>query len=369
MVTVRLAQPDDNVALLDLFAQVPMTGNVALVTRRDPDFFALYDLQRGQHECWVYAEGARLHGMGTVLVREAWLDGQVCRVGYLGDLRQRFTGSRLGGLARFYGQILAGVQERYACDVFLTAMLASNNMAHNSLVRRRPQRLAQPYYHLLRRFYAVSIHFPWRWRSPRRSAWWVRPATTTDVPALRAWLDADHRRRLFGYRFDTGELEHRLRHWPGLRLEHTYLAYDRQGQLAGCASVWDPAAVKRYQVQAYRGRMLWIKRALNVMAAWRQAPRLPEAGESLRTVYLCQVSIRDDNPGIFRALLEHISTVFRPQGYHCLMVCLYDHDPLAPALRGFIRQPLAFHLYAVSSSSAPRTLYPAGRPGFEMVLA
>ena len=53
---IRLARCADNSALQDLFAQVPMTGNLGLITRRDPDFFALYACQRGLSECWVYEE-------------------------------------------------------------------------------------------------------------------------------------------------------------------------------------------------------------------------------------------------------------------------------------------------------------------------
>jgi len=369
MVTLRLAQSADNAALLDLFAHVPMTGSLALVTRREPDFFALYDIQRGLRECWVYADGDRLSGMGTVLVREGWLDGQPCRVGYLGDLRGHFAGRRQRGLARFYGEIFEGVRRRYGCDVFLTAMLASNAVAINSLVRQRPERLCQPYYHLLRRFAVVSVHFTIRRHASTRRGVWVRHATETDIPAMGVLLDADHRRRPFGYRFDTGELAHRFARWPGLTLEHTYLAHDRHGHLMGCASAWDPSVLKSYQVEAYRGSMVWAKHGLNLLAALCGTPRLPEPGESFRAFYLCNVSIRDDNPVILRALLEHIYADFHPRGYHFFMVCMYEHDPLAPALRGFCRRALAFHLYAVTSSSAPRTVYPRGRPGFEMALA
>lgn len=369
MVNLRLAQPADQAALLDLFASVPMTGNLALVTRRDPDFFALYAIQRGTYECWLYEDDTQLLGMGTVLVRDGWLAGQPCKVGYLGDLRERLAGSRRRGLARFYGEIFEEARQRHGCEIFLTAVLASNTLALNSLVRRRPERLGQPYYHLLRRFAAVAIHLTWHWPASRQNNWEVGHASAADLPALGAFLDHTQRALPGGYRFDSGELEHRLACWPGFTLEQTFLAYDRRGRLAGCATVWDPAAVKRYQVQAYRGSMRWIKSVWNAIAVCSQAPRLPEPGDSFRMLYLCQVSIRHDDPAILRALLEHIYTVFRPQGYHFLMLCLYENDPLATALRGFLQHRLGFHLYAVSSSQAPRTGYPAGRPGFEMVLA
>ena len=38
----RLATPDDNARLLDLFGSVPMRGELVLSTQRSPDFFRLY---------------------------------------------------------------------------------------------------------------------------------------------------------------------------------------------------------------------------------------------------------------------------------------------------------------------------------------
>src|SRR5437773_1116146 len=74
--------------------------------------------------------------------------------------------------------------------------------------------------------------------------WRVRTATEEDIPAIVELLDRDHRARPFGYRYDQGEMEHRLARWPGMTLERTYLAFDPRGRLGGMTSAWDPAAVK-----------------------------------------------------------------------------------------------------------------------------
>jgi hypothetical protein len=187
------------------------------------------------------------------------------------------------------------------------------------------------------------------------------------VPAIAALLDADHRTRPFGYRFDQGELQHRFACWPGLAVEQTYLAFGRHGELVGCTSAWDPSVLKRYEVTAYRGSMLWVKRGVNALATLLGSPRLPQPGAPFRALYLCNTSTRNDDPAILRALLEHIYADFWQQGYHFVLLCLYDDDPLTPALRGFVTRALDFHLYAVTSSNASRTIYPEGRPGFEMV--
>lgn len=367
MSPMRRATPEDNAALLELFGAVPMQGELVLSTQRSPDYFALFELQRGTTEVWVHEEGSQLDGMGAIHVREGWLEGQPCRVGYLGDLRARFSARRTRGLARFYGPILEETAERHGVSAFLTAVMTTNSAALQALVRRKASRAAQPHYALLRRFSAVSVQFVLR-RKPRPSAYMVRRATPEDVPAMATLLDADHRARPFGYRYDLGELEHRLTRWTGMTVERSYLAFDRDGRLVGCTSVWDPAAVKRYRVLAYRGGMRWVRLGFDAMAAVVGAPRLPAPGQDFRYFYLCNTSIVGEDPAIFRALLEHVYADHYGQGFHFFTLYLGEGDPLAPALKGFLLRRLDFHLYAVTPASRPRDEFPPGRTGFEIAL-
>jgi hypothetical protein len=364
---MRRATSEDNAALLELFGAVPMQGELVLATQRSPDYFALFALQRGTTEVWVHEEKGLLDGMGAIHVREGWLDGQPCRVGYLGDLRARFSARRTRGLARFYGPILEEAAERHGVSAFLTAVMATNASALQALVQRKASRTAQPHYSLLRRFSAVSVQFLLR-RKPRPSAYTVRRATPEDVPAMAALLNTDHRQRPFGYRYDLGELKHRLEHWPGLTVERSYLAFDKAGRLVGCTSAWDAGAVKRYRVLAYRGGMRWVRLGFDALATVVGAPRLPTPGQDLRYFYLCNASIAGEDPAIFRALLEHVYADHHGQGFHFFTLYLGEGDPIAPALKGFLLRRLDFHLYAVTPASRPRETFPPGRTGFEIAL-
>ena len=368
MSSLRRATRDDTPQLFDLFGAVPMQGELVLSTRREPDFFRLYDMQRGTAESWVHEVEGGLDGMGTIFVRDGWLDGRECRVGYLGDLRTRFSARRSRGLARFYGPVLEETAERLGVEGFLTAVMASNASAVSALVKRKPGRVSQPRYTLLRRFGAVSVHFTRR-LTPRPGRIQVRRATPEDIPAMAAMLDADHRARAFGYRYDTGELEHRLANWPGLSVEGCYLAFDPGGTLVGCTSVWDPQAVKRYQVLAYRGSMRWMKWGYDAMATVLRAPRLPSPGNNFNYFYLCNTSIQGDNPDILRALVERVYADHHDRGYHFFSLYLDEGEPLQSALKGFFQRRLDFHLYAVTPASRPRDHFPEGRTGFEMALA
>jgi hypothetical protein len=115
--------------------------------------------------------------------------------------------------------------------------------------------------------------------------------------------------------------------------------------------------------------MRWSRLAFDAAAALLGYARLPAPGQDFRTLYLCNVAIEGERPEILAAMLDRIYSDFRRSGYHFVSLCVYEDDPLAPALRGFTTRRLAFHLYVVTPPEIEAIDVGAGRPGFEMALA
>jgi hypothetical protein len=371
---LRVATDDDNDRILDLMADVPMEGGLVLATRRDPDFFGLYRMQRGHQRLFVFDDEDRgaLKGMGGFLVRDGFLDGAAARVGYLGDLRTRGLARERLAFPQIYAHLFARTLDETGCEHFLTAVLAENERAIRALSSsstKSSRRAAQPHYHLLQRFDMANVHFVGR--LPRRKARGVtvRTATVNDIAAITSLLAADHRQRPFGWRFDDGEFEHRLAHWPGFALDHTFCAFADDGRLVGVTTCWDAATVKRYRVVRYAGQMVTVKRALDVVARVAGCAPLPDPGHDFRYLYLTNLSVLDDHPAVMQALVDAIYARFARAGYHFLAFPLYEGDALARGTKGYVVRRVPFHLYAVTSSARARSDWQAGRPGFEMALA
>ena len=371
---LRAATDDDNAQILELMADVPMAGGLVLATRRDPDFFALYRMQRGRQALWVFdaEDGGALKGMGGFLVRDGFLDGAPTRVGYLGDLRTRGLARERLAFPQIYAHLFDRTVAETGCEHFLTGVLADNVSAIRALsstTTKSSRRTTQPHYHLLHRFDMANVHFVGRLPRRRPTGLSVRTATVDDIPAITALLAADHRARAFGWRFDDGEFDHRLAHWPGFSLEQTFCAFADDGRLVGVTTCWDAAAVKRYRVLRYAGQMVTVKRALDVVARVSGCAPLPDPGHDFRYLYLTNLSILDNHPAVMQAIVDAIYARFARAGYHFLAFPLYDGDPLARGTRGYVVRRVPFHLYAVTSSSRARSVWQAGRPGFEMALA
>lgn len=369
-VSVRLASDADTAALCETFAGLTMDADLQLSIRRDPDFMALYRMQTETWECWVGEQAGKIVGMGALLARDGYLDGRPVRVGYLGDLR---VSPRLPHGLRVVGQLYGPVLDRFAaenrCNFFLTTIIASNTRALRALTSDRSRQIGIPDYHLLQRFDIRAVHLA----LPRRRAKGgceVRRAAEPDLPAIGAFLDADSRRRPFGYVLDQAELRRRLARWPGLSISDFYLAIDRGGAIVGCCAAWDASPIKRTVVLAYRGSMRWVKRGYDLAAPLLGVPKLPSGGQALKYAYLTHVAVPSDDPAIMRALLEAAYRDRRAGGFHFLSVCVPEGDPLGQAYAGFLTSNLRSNLYVVAArGQALPDVDLAGKPsGFEMAL-
>ncbi len=320
---------------------------------------------------WIYdsEDGGALKGMGGVLIRDGFLDGEKRKVGYLGDLRTRgFLRERLA-FPHVYGHIFQRTVDETGCDAFLTGVLADNEKALRALANTKSTRHAQPHYHLLRRFDMVNLHFLRRRRFRTPPGLTIRRATLDDIAGITALLARDHEQRPFGWRFDDGEFEHRLASWPGFSLDDTFVVYDDQGTLRATTTCWDAAPVKRYTVVRYGGEMVWVKRAMSFAAKLTGMAPLPQVGAPLRYRYLTNCTVKNDDPVVFEALLQALYMHYQESELHFLAFPLYHDDALAPAVARMFTRRIPFLLYAVTSSKVARTDWQAGRPGFEMALA
>jgi hypothetical protein len=369
---LRLARRADNARLCELFRSNTMETDLQLVVERDPDFFALYDIQEVDQRTFVLTDGpgddAPIEGMASVLCRDGYLRGERIRVGYLGDLRlsPRVRGGRF--LGSHFGPQFREACEHLGCEVALTAILDANAAARWALVRRHARYPDQPLYRAIASFRMLNVQFTWRRR--RRSSWTVRRAREADLAPIAAMLGEDHRHRPFGYVIDESVLRRRLVRWPDIGVESFYVAEDGRGRLCGVCAAWDAERVKRYRVLAYRGRMRWLRRGFDLQALVTGSPRLPAPGGRLRYFYLTHTSVRDEDPEVMAALLDRIYDDHLGRGYHFMSACVLEGDPLAQAYSRYRTTVVPATLYAVS---APGSVYSAldigaCRPGFEMAL-
>ena len=368
---VRRADAGDDAARRALMADVAMDAELALSVRRHPTMAAVYALHAREWDEWVVEDERRVVGMGSVLVRDGWLGGDCVPVGYLGDLRLAPGAQGRQLLDRFYAPVLAEARERWGVGHFLTAIIASNERARRALVARtaRAERGLRPRYTLLREFdiRSVQLVLP---LLPERSAWTVRPATSSDLPAIAALLDRDGRARPYGYRLDERELRRRLEEWPGLTVDSFVVATSPVGEVVGTLALWDAGPVKETVVMAYRGSMRRVRVIHDVLATATRRPRLPAPGAPFRYGYATHVAVPPSDPSVLRALLRATHRRARAEGLHFFSICAPVGDANDAAYRGMLVTDIRAGLHVVTPAGAPVPHVDARgpMPGFEMAL-
>lgn len=380
-VTIRLARRDEREELAAVYASVTMDADLKLAVERDPDFFALYDMEHEPNDQHVVAferEG-RVAGVSALLGREAYVRGERIHTAYSTDTR--FTSAIRGG--RVLGPAIAGCfsdgAERLRAELMHMILFDGNKAAYKAFVARDPRFPNKPLCRPLRSFAITNVLLAHP-RPIRKTPFTVTRGTPGEMEEVLAFLEADQRTRPFGDVLCEGRFARRLERWPGFSAENFYLARSARGTLVGCFAPWDAHPVKRYRVLEYRGSMKAVKLGYGLASKVLRSTPLPEPGELLRYVYATHLCVPSHDPRVLAALLDRAYADLRGGPHSFLMLYLEHDDPLRPALRGYLASGMNATFYSVCAPDSPWATYDFGtdakpgtpgyvRPGFEIALA
>jgi len=313
--------------------------------------------------------------MGTFVVRDGYVNGNVERVAYVGDLRVSGSRDAHRQLSGLLNEAMNDLADRHGVRYAHGCIVRGNAIARASLLRNR--RGDRPRLEHLRGYHDVLVlgSKP-RWGRPSfavgssftvRPPFTVRRATDADFPALRTFLDRQSRATTFGPVFTATELQRRFDTWPALGIASFYLAFDRAGELCGCAAPWDASSIKRIRIRLGSALLRAFARGANRLR--RGSPPLPVDGEELPTSYLSHVHVRDRDPRVLDALLQRIVADFRRERRGFLSLCAFDDDPLNAALSRYftVRTPMDLYVLRPRPAAAP-PITSTAIPGFEIAL-
>lgn len=369
---MRLATQDDNARLCELFAEVDMSAELVMAEERGPDFFALQRLQ-GDAAYTVMLEDTALpnrpaFGCASIIARDAWVDGQIQRVGYACDLRVEaaYRGGKV--FPTVIREFMRFMQKHEHIDMMYSAVLSNNTRGRNALLHQGRKRDGQPLAQVMTPYNMTSIQFVGVRKSsdPR-----VQRAQNSDLQALVDFLAAQQKQRFLGHVVNEDWLDQRLKAWPGLRLEDFFVLKDGDGRVLACAAPWDTAPNLRCsRVQAYQGPMRWLKLAYNAEARLRGFSTLPQVGERFRFQYLTHLEVQDNDPALLNALLRGIYNELRSHPLHFMSLMIPQGSPLEKGLTGFRTRQIPMELVAFTNerSSLHGQVIRTMNPGFEMAL-
>lgn len=354
---VRLGGPADEAALRRLASISSMSGAVAYTLVREPDFFALSRLQGHDPHVGIIDGDDGFVAMGTALRARRFLGGEAVNLAYIADLKVHPDHRSKGLATKLIDFAADGMRREGLCGF---GVVLGGNAAMAPILAGTRLRCA--HIATIRKHSTYLVRAPGM--PPEVS---VRSAREDDLPDLAAlWQRVQAPRDLARW-FDAESLRENLAMTPGIGLSDVLVA-ERGGRLVGFGAPWDGRPVRQVRLERLSPSLRWLRRLWNPVAGLTGRPRLTADGDVIP--YASLLHSCAEEPGDLRALLveAHRRLAGTPLLY--LDVSLDPRDPLAAALKGFVRTAVDFDLVLViPPGMAPPARYGAGLAAFDLALA
>lgn len=325
---VDLATHADDPEIRRLLRDNPMDGAIRVSLEREPNAFLAAAVEGEPHHTVVAREPStgRIVGMGTRAVWNAFVNGEPRRLGYLSQLRvdRTFRGRRRLLAAGYAALRELRAPEEAPFDV--TSIIADNETARRLLGSGVP---GLPRYRELSGF--VTLVLPGVRTSRRPRGVQIEPGTAERIPEIAACLQRNRPRYQAAPFFTTPELLSPERS-RGLAPRDFRLAV-RDGRVVGCLALWDQSGFKQAVVRGYAPRLGRWRPWINRISGFLGMPHLPEPGEPLPHAYLSHLAVDDDDPGVFRALVETAHAEACARRYAYVVIGLAAGHPWLPWLQ------------------------------------
>jgi len=339
---IELAQREDDRDIRRILRENPMQGDISLTFQREPSFFNSLVVEGKQNQVVVgrQIETSRVVGFGVRSIKPCFVDGEVTDLGYLSGLRldKEFRRSTL--IPRGY-KLFSELHKDGKTKLYLTTIVEDNILAREMLTSGRA---GLPTYHDFGTYITYAVNLD-RLRN-EKSEFEVRKASSRDLDSILEFLHKEGREKQFypSYKQDDFSDSGLLK---GIAPEDFFLAID-SGNIIGTLAQWDQRKFKQTVVDSYNGKMRIIKPVYNLVAPFLHKHRLTRESEQIPFIYAGLIATQDNNPEVFKALLNKAHDDRLDPELSYLMVGLHERDSLNIVMKDFPNIKFKTRLYVVS---------------------
>ena len=294
---IERASEKDGKEMLEIIESLPAKGIFELLYTRRPDAYSSYKKESDRVEIGVIRdEEGRIAMQGACVIRDYYLNGEECSIGYLGGIRKRpdFKGN-LNWMAMMFK-----AKKHVSCGKFYCSILSDNDLVMKFFQRKRQN---IPQWEKLCDYTTYVIN-------PKAVAgkrWGLadndlvfRRASGDDLAGICEFLDREGRKHDFFPKVVSLEQD-----FYGLRAEDCFLL-ERGHRIVAFAALWNQTDYRQYVVTKYNKplnymrRLGWLTRRLGYIP-------FPEENEVLDFPQLSLFLVENDDIGTYKHFLHRIS--------------------------------------------------------------
>lgn len=319
-----LAGSEDEAELRALLRSQSLPGWVNLSFEREPNYFAAAASEGEWHRVLLARErkSRALVGFCSRSIRRVFFNGEVQRLGYLGQFRSApdWQGSyrTYRALSKGFAEVWRQLRGNDEIPFDITSILADNRQARRILEADLP---GMPHYQWLSGFNTL-VYRSGGGGSNRGNQ--VESGSVVGLAAIADCLQRNYQR----YQFSPVWSETALLS-AGLSA-NDFLVLRNGRMITACVAIWDQREFKQAVVHSYKKPLGSLRPLVNLAAPLLGLPRLPPVGERISQAWLSHLACDEDSSASFEALLSGAIVRSRQLGMEQLMLGLTDAHPLLP---------------------------------------
>lgn len=339
-----LAGEKDDPDLRKLLASSLMEGRITVTFEREPEYFLGCSTMGHSGKVLIAREekSGELAMTAATAVRDLFVNGEVRPVGYLGQLRvaPAYQGLMLPSRGMTFLQLQHADTE---ADMWLAAIADQNGTARTVFVDHPRNSFPR-----LRRAAGIkTLGIILKKKKGKKSTGYsIERGSRKNLEEIVAFLNSWGRNKQFFPAYSEDDfLQNTLTRSFSL---FDFILLRKGGTIVGTAGLWDQSDYKQTVIQGYHGALHILKPVYNLFTPLLGTPPLPDRGEKLNSAYASFICLQNNNPSIFRILLEELCILTRERGFHFLMLGLSELDQLLPAAQDLPHISYESSLYTFS---------------------
>ena len=307
-----LATPDDSDQILELFEDMDFSGDISVMfTRRPNPYNSL--MSEGERAIIPVVRDMKdgtICAMGCCIIRKAFINGEIKKVGYLTSLKIK---KKYRSLLHMFKNVYKFLYEetKDLVDVYYTTILEENVKAQNLLEKRRK---TMPIYHYDGDYTVYCFS---------KSAYNLRikikniekyQFEKSDMNSVREF----YRNNLSKYNFSPIDID-----LHGLCDDDFFVLKDERGEIVAACALWNQSDYKQYIVTNYSEVLRYVSK---FPTNWFGYPKFPKENIPINYASISLFCVKDMNLEIAEYFLRKVAQ--SDEKYDLLMLGIFENHPL-----------------------------------------
>lgn len=307
----------------------PLAGSINVLLTREPNAFHAAATSGDVYELMLafQKEPRRLLGGGARFELDAFVNGEVSRIGYLGELRVE------GGLRQRRRMLLnayRAMRQRHdkgQAPIYITTIISDNTSTRRLLEAGLSD---MPTYQPVETLVTLSI-------PTRRAARIRQPQVRVEACSGGDLSDVAVRLQTTGREFQfhpvwTNDVLRSDERCRGIKATDFLVVRGEDTEIRAACCLWDQRAFKQTIVAGYSGQLKRIRPLFNIAAPLLRQPRLPSPGKTIESAFLSHLSVDTEDEDALLALVREAARRANGIGIDYIMVGLAKRNPFCSML-------------------------------------